>query len=695
MIATLFALLLQATSFETFGGTIVLGRPTDRSITINVLFPEDHDSAFLEYGLSPDALTNQTPPQSAIKANVPYQEVVSGLQPNRRYYYRVRYRRNPADAYSASAGHQFHTQRAPGSAFTFTLIADSHLFTPQHCLPERYALTLANAHADNPDFHIDLGDTFRTDSIANRNTTLTYPMVLNRAIAHRPFFNLITADAPLFLVLGNHDSEYLYYTRPESGMNPNLPLWSTNARVNIYPNPLADGFYNGDRTVHPGVEKGGQRQAYYAWTWGDALFVVLDPYWVMPAQNANNWVPVHGDPQYLWLRDTLRNSNAKYKFVFAHHVLGQGRGGIEIASQYEWGGIDPRRQQTFAQARPGWDKPIHQLFLETGVTAFFQGHDHLYARATLDGITYLTVPMPGAGTPGAADYFPGNTTIGNFDAFLSSVTLPNSGHVRVTVAPAGVPPAIPPGIKVEYVTAKLAGRDPGINREVADSFVLKPATPPPLAILNAASYLGVAHAPASLVTAFGAGLSGNATITDSAGSVFHVAPFTATSTQVSFVVPAAATAGPATVSLGQTTGAMEIRAVAPALFAANATGRGVAAATATLVRADGTRLDQPVFRCGNTVNSCVATPLDRGAGEDDLYLTFYGTGFRSRRSLQEVVVWVGGRRAEVLYAGAHGLYPGLDQLNVKVSRSSIESGESGVVLSVEGRYANVVTVNLQ
>ncbi|MBK6791105.1 MAG: hypothetical protein IPG80_00890 [Anaerolineales bacterium] len=41
--------------------------------------------------------------------------------------------------------------------------------------------------------------------------------------------------------------------------------------------------------------------------------------------------------QYQWFRQTLETSNAKYKFVFTHHVLGTGRGGIELADTFEWG----------------------------------------------------------------------------------------------------------------------------------------------------------------------------------------------------------------------------------------------------------------------------------------------------------------------------------------------------------------------
>ena len=66
---------------------------------------------------------------------------------------------------------------------------------------------------------------------------------------------------------------------------------------------------------------------YYAWTWGDALFVVLDPYhYSMKWPNddgqgyggegqdgeasGDRWDWTLGIQQYLWLKDTLENSNA-------------------------------------------------------------------------------------------------------------------------------------------------------------------------------------------------------------------------------------------------------------------------------------------------------------------------------------------------------------------------------------------------
>jgi hypothetical protein len=191
----------------------------------------------------------------------------------------------------------------------------------------------------------------------------------------------------------------------------------------------------------------GPLRDYYAWTWGDALFVVIDPYWHSPApvdnvfgggpKTRDLWTITLGYEQYKWLKKTLEESKARYKFVFAHHVLGTGRGGIEQAGLFEWGGRNKKGVNEFAQRRPGWELPIHQLMAGSGVTIFFQGHDHVFARQSLDGVVYQTLPEP-------ADP---SYTLYNRDAYRSGDVLPNSGRVRVTVSPQIV--------RVEYVRSYL------------------------------------------------------------------------------------------------------------------------------------------------------------------------------------------------------------------------------------------------
>ena len=674
-------LALCAQNSESFGGNIILGRPTDRSITVNALFTSDQDGVFLEYGTAPGVYLSRTQVRDSIKASVPYQEVIPNLGADRLYYYRVNSKAAGRTAFSQSAEHSFRTQRAKGGTFTFTIVADSHLPVAGHCNPNRYALTLQNARDDNPDFHIDLGDTFYSDNIGGpgNQARMTYDQVLQRVIGHRPFFGILTHSASLFLANGNHDGEYLYFTKPASGINSNLPAWETDARLSQIPNPIPDGFYNG-----------GSRQSYYAWEWGDALFVVLDPYWEMAELNGDNWNPVHGDPQYFWFRDTLRKSKAKYKFVFEHHLLGQLRGGVEVARDFEWGG-QPRGagQQTFAQARPGWDKPIHDLMVENGVTVYFEGHDHLFARASLDGVTYVTVPMPGAGPPASSDYFSGNPNGGWFSGYGSSTSLPSSGHVRVTVSPAGV--------KVDYVAVKLPKVDTGVNKEVVYTFTAAQANPPKLAIISSASYSEVAISPGSIATAFGSGIAASGatvSVKDSAGIERPALVLSSAGTQVSFAVPDGTASGAATVTVSGVSGSTMIQPLTPAIFAANANSAGVAAAIAVLVKSDGTQIVEPVFNCPRA-GACTTTPLEMGAASDQLILSLYGTGIRNRAALSDVSVFIGDDKSAVLYAGPQGDFPGLDQINVRVPRTRIGGGAVSVILSVAGKSANVTMANFK
>ena len=82
----------------------------------------------------------------------------------------------------------------------------------------------------------------------------------------------------------------------------------------------------------------GLRRDYYAWTWGDALFVVLDAYRYLPSAKPPKWDWTLGTAQYDWFKQTLEASTSTFKFVFIHHLLGQARGGARIANLYEWGG---------------------------------------------------------------------------------------------------------------------------------------------------------------------------------------------------------------------------------------------------------------------------------------------------------------------------------------------------------------------
>ena len=49
----------------------------------------------------------------------------------------------------------------------------------------------------------------------------------------------------------------------------------------------------------------------------------------------------------------------------------------------------------------------------------------------------------------------------------------------------------------------------------------------------------------------------------------------------------------------------------------------------------------------------------------------------------------------VLYAGAQGAYPGLDQVNVQIPGSLRGIGEADLILTVDGQAANTVRINIR
>lgn len=181
----------------------------------------------------------------------------------------------------------------------------------------------------------------------------------------------------------------------------------------------------------------------------------------------DTWNLTLGKGQYEWLAETLRSAKAPYKFVFVHQLVGgsqgNGRGGVEFARFQEWGGYDYDERYVFQQKRPGWEKPIHELLKETGVSVVFHGHDHFYACQELDGIVYQLVPQPGRAVPAgvlrqAEDY-----------GYHQGTILSSPGYIRVAVSPKQT--------EVAYVrfpfTRENGGAHPGEPR-IAHSYTILP-----------------------------------------------------------------------------------------------------------------------------------------------------------------------------------------------------------------------------
>ena len=409
-VGTGIALLLAAAPvFQQAGAqtleseNIVLGRPTDDSVTVHALTDES-TAVFVEYGEQPGTYSSRS---RVVEANADdvAEITVGGLRPNTRYFYQVNYRGASDSDYRAGQQYSFHTQRSRGSTFTFGVQGDSH---PERSRgnsrrgdgmyhPDLYVRTMEQVASAEPDLYFMLGDDFNSSRfMANffqgDKTALTQQIVDDVYLGQRRILSLMTNSTAL------------------------SPYWHS---------PVA---------LTPAGNGSGAMGTLDSPPWSE-----LEEEWLeltLPA-NEDLWEKTMGDAQYNWLKKTLEESDARFKFVFAHHVLGYGRSGIERAHLYEWGGHGANGEWEFDERRPGWELPVHQLMVKHGVSIFFQGHDHLFAHQELDGIAYQTVGNP------ADENYRGRAK----EFYLSGTILDNSGYLDVTVSPDEV--------QVDYVRSYL------------------------------------------------------------------------------------------------------------------------------------------------------------------------------------------------------------------------------------------------
>ncbi len=280
------------------------------------------------------------------------------------------------------------------ASFSFAVEADPHM--DEQSDDSTYTQTLQQIVKANPSFLIDLGDIFMVDKLqikSDTNITKRYELM-------KSYYNQLQS-IPLYFAMGNHDGE--------TGWDK---LNTKSYRRAYFPDETKD-------------------KNYFSFEKGNALFVVLDPYsYTTTKPNTDGWQWTLGKTQYDWFSNTLKTSTAKYKFVFIHQLVGgdnQGRGGVELAKLYEWGGNNTDGSYGFTSHRPGWSKPIHDLLVENHVTIVFKGHDHLFAKQDLDGIVYQTLPQPSHAGDKYDSY-----------SYKNGKIIGGSGFLNVTVRPTSV-----------------------------------------------------------------------------------------------------------------------------------------------------------------------------------------------------------------------------------------------------------------
>ena len=265
-----------------------------------------------------------------------------------------------------------------------------------------------------------------------------------------------------------------------------------------------------------------------------------------------------------------------------------------------------------------------------------------------------------------------------------------------------------------YKNAGTNGKDVGCDIDALEAVMngTKPITN-----VSAANFLGEELAPSAITAAFGDGLStgtqaspatplptvlsgASITVRDRMGAerlspLFFVSP-----TQINYMIPDETATGMSQVTVTNNervvaSGFIQMASVAPGLFTADATGRGLPAGAILRLRADGTQRYEPLATFDAAQKKYVAAPIDLSSATDQVFLILFATGLRYRSSASAVVARVGGANVQVLFAGAQGSLSGLDQVNLLLPRSLAGRGSVDVTMTVDGRTVNTVQVTIK
>lgn len=232
--------------------------------------------------------------------------------------------------------------------------------------------------------------------------------------------------------------------------------------------------------------------------------------------------------------------------------------------------------------------------------------------------------------------------------------------------------------------------------------------------VSAASLSGVAVAPDSLISLFGAGLapvtatSGAAPVTplaevrvdviDNSGTRRSAPLLLVSPTQINFLLNPDTTLGQAALivrngSREVATGTLRVNAVAPGLFSAAGSGMGLATGQTVTITESATRTAD-LARFDAARNQWLGIPVVL-APASGTFLRLYGSGIRGAGSLAAVSLRVGEQSVPVTRAGPSGI-AGIDLIEAGPLPQSLSGrGEVAVNLTVEGRAANPLTIFIQ
>ncbi len=421
-----------------------LFRVRDDGVTLHWLADQPHEARVL-VGRSEDKLA----PHATRKVPGAGTCVIDGQQPGSEFVLKTQYRRDPQRDWQDGPVRRVRTRRPPGNAFKVAILADTHINATmgKPGAPQAARQVAAAVAADAPDFVVFIGDEASLIRDVYRGRRVTDADTRESWTLWRTLYADLLAAVPSCLVLGNHEGEAGYYQdyRPTNGAAPlYLQRTATIGRKQFVLNPLPttnpeggeDEGWRGDQdsAATGGASEGNcsPLENYYAWTWGDALFVVLDVHrYTNPGggtpETPEQWTL--GDAQMAWFERTLAASTARWKVVLGHHLVGgwpYDGAGTRRPTKYCYGRGGGRYARVGEQAR------VNDLMKAHGARFFLYGHDHVFAHQPADEIEFVCCGRPSYLNP---EWFNRPVWPEAYGSYRQRDFLAALGYTRLTVAP--------------------------------------------------------------------------------------------------------------------------------------------------------------------------------------------------------------------------------------------------------------------
>ena len=394
-----------------------------------------------------------------------------GLEPGTEGFCRLELRRPGTEDFLARPLRSFRTARERGASFRVWRLADTHVnaLALHPGATENLRATIERCLADELDFAVFLGDEAGVHFYGDTPSTISAEGAVERWRLWRNTYTPLLESLPGFMALGNHEGEAGYYRELLTADGPlYLQRWGTGARKQYLLNPSDETYPEGGEAegwsdpLEPAdagsFANRSPLQNYFAWTWGDALFVVIDVHRYSQGEalvarpdapasevrmGVDDWTL--GPAQLAWLESTLEQSSARHKVLLAHHLVGgwdYDLEGLDREAEYKYGRGGARYARKGEQAR------ITDLMQRHGARYFFYGHDHVFAHQAAEDVEFVCCGRPSYlsprwwRAPGWREAY-GQLKTRSARDFLATI-----GYTRLTVEPERV--------VIEYVRTALA-----------------------------------------------------------------------------------------------------------------------------------------------------------------------------------------------------------------------------------------------